>query len=87
MALAVMSDNKSNFQVVWGIALVTMGIMVLFRIPQVMPKIEQIETFSSSIRFIKFCFYFMAVMLIAGGGKKLYHQFTESKENADTVDH
>jgi len=81
-----MSDNKSNFQVVWGIALVAMGIMVLFRIPQVMPKIEQIGTFSSSIGFIKFCFYFMAVMLIAGGGKKLHHQFTGQKDKADSQD-
>ena len=75
-----MSDKKSNFQVVWGIALVLMGVMVFFRIPQVMPKIEQIETFSSSIGFIKFCFYFMAVMLVAGGGKKLYRQFVDQKK-------
>jgi hypothetical protein len=81
-----MADNKSNFQVVWGIALVMMGIMVLFRIPQVMPKIEQIGTFSSSIGFIKFCFYFMAAMLIAGGGKKLYRLFSDRNEPADSVD-
>ena len=78
-----MSDKKSNFQVVWGIALVSMGVMVLFRIPQVMPRIEQIETFSSSIGFIKFCFYFMAVMLIAGGGKKLYRQFTDQAKGPE----
>ena len=78
-----MSDKKSNFQVVWGIALVMMGIMVFFRIPQVMPEIEQIGTFSSSIGFIKFCFYFMAVMLIAGGGKKLYRQFIDQKKAAE----
>jgi len=78
-----MSDKKSNFQVVWGIALVMMGIMVFFRIPQVIPEIEQIGTFSSSIGFIKFCFYFMAVMLIAGGGKKLYRQFIDQKKEAE----
>jgi hypothetical protein len=78
-----MSDKKSNFQVVWGIALVMMGIMVFFRIPQVIPEIEQIGTFSSSIGFIKFCFYFMAVMLIAGGGKKLYRQFIDQKKAAE----
>ncbi len=81
-----MSDKKSNFQVVWGIALVMMGIMVFFRIPQVIPEIEQIGTFSSSIGFIKFCFYFMAVMLIAGGGKKLYRQFSDQKKDTDQVD-
>jgi hypothetical protein len=78
-----MSGKKSNFQVVWGLALVMMGIMVFFRIPQVIPEIEQIGTFSSSIGFIKFCFYFMAVMLIAGGGKKLYRQFIDQKKAAE----
>ena len=81
-----MSDKKNNFQVVWGIALVTMGIMVLFRIPQVLPEIKKIETFASSIGFIKFCFYFMAVMLIAGGGKKLYRQFSDQKQDIDSLD-
>ena len=63
-----------------------MGILVFFRIPQVMPEIEQIGTFSSSIGFIKFCFYFMAVMLVAGGGKKLYRQITGSKKESEQVD-
>ena len=63
-----------------------MGVMVVFRIPQVIPEIEQIGTFSSSIGFIRFCFYFMAVMLIAGGGKKLYLQFTDRKNDAEQVD-
>jgi hypothetical protein len=81
-----MSDKKNNFQIVWGIALVMMGIMVLFRIPQVMPEIQKIETFASSIGFIKFCFYFMAVMLIAGGGKKLYRQFIDQKQDIESGD-
>ena len=78
-----MPDKKNNFQVVWGIALVMMGVMVFFRIPQVMPEIEQIETFSSSIGFIKFCFYFMAVMLVAGGSKKLYRHIAGRKNGAE----
>jgi len=81
-----MSDNKSNFQVVWGIALVMMGIMFFFRISQVIPEIEKIGTFSSVIGFVKFCLYFIAVMLTAGGGKKLYHQFAGPKEKTDSTD-
>jgi len=73
-------------QVAWGIALIMMGIMFFFRIPQVIPEIEQIGTFSSGIGFIKFCLYFIAVTLIAGGGRKLYHQFKGQKENADYSD-
>ena len=81
-----MSDKKSNVQVVWGIALVMMGVMVFFRIPQVIPEIEQIGTFSSSIGFIKFCFYFMAVMLVAGGGKKLYRKLLDQAKETESVD-
>ncbi len=81
-----MSDKNSNFQIVWGIALVLMGIMVFFRIPQVMLEIERIETFSSSLGFIRFCFYFMAVMLTAGGGQKLYRQFITQKKDDESAD-
>jgi hypothetical protein len=37
-----------------------------------MPQIRQIESFSGAIPFIYFCMYFIAVFLIAGGGRKLY---------------
>lgn len=66
------SQNRVRLQVVWGIALVLAGLGVLYRIPQVMPKITQIEQFSAALGFIYFCFYLMAVILIAGGGKKIY---------------
>ena len=68
---------------VWGIALVMMGIMVLFRIPELIPRIEKIGDFSRSLGFIKFCFYFMAAMLIAGGAKKLHRQFVDPKKEAE----
>ena len=81
-----MPDKKNNFQVVWGAALVVMGVMVLFRIPQVIPEIEKIETFASSIGFVKFCFYFIAVALIAGGGRKLHRHFAGPEKGAESVD-
>jgi hypothetical protein len=68
-----MDDNsKATIQIVWGLLLVLAGVGLLFRIPQVMPQIRQIEYFSGVIPFIYFCMYFMAVFLIAGGGRKLY---------------
>ena len=81
-----MSDKNNKVQVIWGIALMLMGIMVLFRIPQVMPRIKQIESFSTSIGFIRFCFYFMAVMLIAGGGKKLYRYMINPSRDPEPAD-
>lgn len=68
-----MDDNsKATIQIVWGLLLVMAGVGLLFRIPQVMPQIRQIEYFSGVIPFIYFCMYFMALFLIAGGGRKLY---------------
>ncbi len=70
-----MAKNKTVVQIGWGIALVLAGIGVFFRIPQVMPKIEQMEQFSSVMFFIRFCFYFLGVLLIIGGIKKIYDNY------------
>jgi hypothetical protein len=68
-----MDDNsKATLHFVWGLLLVTAGVGLLFRIPQVMPQIRQIEYFSGVIPFIYFCMYFIAVFLIAGGARKIY---------------
>jgi len=67
-----MDDIKIRLQLVWGTLLVLAGVGLIFRIPQVMPQIEQIEYFAAVIPFIYFCMYFVAVFLIAGGARKLY---------------
>lgn len=66
-----MSNGKARIQIVWGVALVLAGLGVLYRIPQVMPKITRIEQFAAASGFIYFCFYLMAVILIVGGGRKI----------------
>ena len=66
------SQTKARMQVVWGIMLMLAGVGVIYRIPQVMPKIFQIEQFSAASGFVYFCFYLMAVILIVGGAKKIY---------------
>lgn len=77
-----MTDKQVNqIQVVWAIALILAGLGVFYRIPQVMPTIEQIPRFASAAGFIRFCFYFMGIFLIGGGFKKLYNQFW--KKNSD----
>ena len=70
-----MIKNKRIFQGVWGVALALMGIGVFFRIPQIMVKIEKIEQFSSISLYIRFCFYFMGVLLVGGGSKKIYDSY------------
>ncbi|MDO9565829.1 MAG: hypothetical protein Q7J15_03720 [Candidatus Desulfaltia sp.] len=76
-----MAKNKKTVQLVWGIALVLAGIGVFYRIPQVMPKIEQIKQFSSIMLFIRFCFYFLGVLLIGGGAQKLYNNYKSQKDS------
>ena len=66
-----MFKNKPVIQVIYGIALTLAGIGVFYRIPQVMPRIEQLQQFSSVIGFIRFSFYLMGVLLIGGGLKKI----------------
>jgi hypothetical protein len=71
-----MADKQVNrAQVVWAILLILAGLGVFYRIPQVMPKIEQIPTFAEASGIIRFCFYFIGIFLIGGGCKKLYRQY------------
>ena len=67
-----MSTKKSTMQTVWGALLILAGLGVFYRIPQVMAKLEGVGRFSSESFFIRFCFYLMGVMLIGGGGRKIY---------------
>jgi hypothetical protein len=59
--------------------LVLAGIGVFFRIPQVMPKVREIEQFSSAIWFIYICFYLLGILLIMGGGRKLWENYRKLK--------
>ncbi|OQY12888.1 MAG: hypothetical protein B6I31_02370 [Desulfobacteraceae bacterium 4572_19] len=52
-----------------------MGFGVFYRIPQVMPKIEEFQNSSFILFFIRLCFYLMGIILIGGGAKKLYNNY------------
>lgn len=77
-----MSESRSPLQLAWGILLATAGVGVFFRIPQVMPQIEALETFSGVAGFIRFCFYFIGVMLVGGGIKKI-HRHLKTRTDPD----
>ncbi len=68
-------ELRSRLQLVWGVILALTGVGLLFRIPQVMPRIREIESFAAASPFITFCFYFMAAVLIGGGVRKIYAHF------------
>ena len=82
-----MEKGKKNFQLIWGLALVLAGIGVFYRLPQVWPQIEKIESFSSILPFIRFCFYIIGIMLIGGGSKKIYENcFKSNSEDTNSRD-
>ncbi len=71
-----MTDKQVNqVQIIWAVALILAGLGVFYRIPQVMPAIEQIPMFATASVYIRFCFYFMGIFLIGGGCQKLYRRF------------
>lgn len=82
------SRNRTTLQMIWGIALVLAGIGVFYRIPQVMPKIERIEQFSSAMFYVRFCFYLLGVLLIGGGSKKIYDNYIklEGRDSDNKID-
>jgi nitrate reductase gamma subunit len=84
---SVFMENKqlSTFQLVWGLLLLLAGIGVFFRIPQIMPEIKKIEHFAPYMFFIYFCFYLIGVLLIVGGGRKVYTYLKQaSRRNSST---
>jgi cobalamin biosynthesis protein CobD/CbiB len=82
-----MADKKNSLQLIWGILLLFAGIGVFFRIPQVMPEVKKIEHFTPYMVFIYFCFYLLGVLLIVGGGRKVYSYLKQSNgKNSQTED-
>ena len=81
-----MEDKKNKFQFIWAILLVSAGIGLFFRIPQLMPRIKNIAQFEWFIYFIYFCFYLVGILLIVGGGRKIYDHLKQSNREKTTDD-
>jgi hypothetical protein len=67
-----MEKSKATYQLAWGLLLTLMGLSLFIQVPQVMERIAQIEYYASISWFIRIIIYLIAVMLIGGGGKKIY---------------
>ncbi len=65
------SPSKNNAQIVWGAALIFVGVAVFFRIPKVIPQLVQMGQPTATVLFIRICFYLMGILLIGGGIKKI----------------
>jgi len=77
----IMSENKNGLQKIWGLALIFMGIAVVFRIPEIFERLKDNPVFSSGKIYVQFCFYFISMLLIVGGIKKLMTSKSDNIEN------
>lgn len=75
------TQQRPIFQIIWGSLLLIAGVGVFFRIPQVMPGLAQIDTFSSAMTFIRFCFYLIGCLLICGGIMKIRKNYKLLTDN------
>jgi hypothetical protein len=73
-------DKKSTIQIIWGAALLLVGLGVFFRIPQVMPMIQQIDQYASALPYIRFCLYLLGILLVGGGIKKIWGYYLKEKQ-------
>ncbi len=70
-----MIQNKMAIQFIWGSALVAAGVGIFIALPRKMAQLSQMEYTDFYILFTRLCFYLIALLLIGGGGKKLYDTF------------
>jgi len=72
-------ENKNKVQLIWGAALVLMGVGVFFRVPTVVQRMSDSFELDSALYFLRFSFYLIGIILIGGGIKKI-QKFWPSKK-------
>lgn len=66
---------RSGFQLIWGIALLLVGVGLFIRIPQVMSQLAQLKVFAGATGIVRFCLYLVGVILVGGGLQKIVRYF------------
>lgn len=64
--------NKKQFQILYGIVLIAVGIGVFFKVPYVMPKVNAINYFAGATLVIEFSFYLLGGLVALAGVKKIF---------------
>lgn len=72
------SELRQRIQLIWGFALAAMGFAFFFRVSEVMNRIGNFSNFSSNSMFIRVALYLVAIILIAGGAKKIHSFFNRT---------
>ncbi len=69
-------DKRNVAQIVWGVLLIAMGVLLCVKTPYALRS-------SPGFTFLNFARYLIAVLLIWGGGKKLYKLYFIKDKNKD----
>ncbi len=72
-------DNK-QFQLLYGIVLIAVGIAVFFKIPHVLPKVAELDYFSGATFIIGSSFYLLGGLLLLAGVKKILKNFKNTED-------
>ena len=77
-----MSDTKKTRHMIWGFILFITGVAMFMLIPE---RVREIKEAGHYIFGLRFGLYVVSVLLIIGGGQKLY-KFTKNpqKNNSDS---
>ncbi len=67
--------DKKKLAFYYGILLIAVGLGVFYRIPQVMPKVAEIEFFSQKMGLVKFSFYTLGCLLVLAGGIRVFKNY------------
>lgn len=71
--------GQDLLQLIWGAALVIMGLAFFFRVSGVMEQIAGIEHYAPVQLFMRIALYLIALILLGGGIKKIYRFFQQKK--------
>lgn len=67
--------DKKKFHFYYGLVIMAVGFAVFYRIPQVMPQVEDIEFFRQKSGIVKASFYILGAMLVALGGLRAFKNY------------
>jgi len=76
-------SSKSNIQLIWGAALILVGISVFFKVPLVVPKLKTMGLTQATIGFFSVCLYIIGIVLVGGGVRKWMQHFKPEEDASE----
>jgi hypothetical protein len=75
--------SRNNIQLIWGAALILVGISVFFKVPLVVPKLEAMGLSGATIGFFSACLYIIGFILVGGGVRKWFLHFRPEEKSSE----